>query len=69
MMKNLYEAKVASVVDCLGAHLESPLPREKALAAAGKIIRNGGCDSPQIAEGIRRAAKAFCLTPAEAELI
>jgi len=69
MMKNLYEAKVTSVVDCLGAHLESPLPREKALAAAGKIIRNGECDSSQIADGIARAAKAFRITPAEVELI
>ena len=69
MMKNLYEAKVTSVVDCIGAHLESPLPREITLPAAGKIVRTGECDSAQIAEGIRRAAKAFCLTPAEAELI
>jgi hypothetical protein len=68
-MKNLHEAKVASVSDCIGAHLESPLPREKALAAAGKIIRNGECDSRQIAEGIARAAKAWKLTPAEVELI
>ena len=68
-MKNLYEAKVASVADCIGAHLETPLAREKALAAAGKIIRNGECDSAQIAEGIARAAKAWKLTPAEVELV